>query len=332
MSDKLILVAGGGGFIGGHLVNHFRKLGHKRIRSVDVKPLGQWYQVFDDVENVQADLKLRDACQQACRGAGEVYNLAADMGGMGFIENNKALCMLSVLVNTHLLQAAADAKVDRFFYASSACVYNADKQKSEDIIPLKEEDAYPAMPEDGYGWEKLFSERMCRHFREDFGLTTRVARFHNVYGPHGTWDGGREKAPAAICRKVIHAKETGQHEIEIWGNGKQTRSFMYIDDCIKGIDAITHSDIIEPLNLGSDELTTINGLVDMVEDIAGIQLERKYNLSAPKGVNGRNSDNTLIKKYLGWAPGIRLRDGMDKTYHWIYEEYQKVHRGETART
>lgn len=332
MNNKLILVAGGGGFIGGHLVAHFRKQGHCRIRSVDVKPLDQWYQVFDDVENVQADLKLRDACHEACQGAGEVYNLAADMGGMGFIENNKALCMLSVLVNTHLLQAALDAKADRFFYASSACVYNADKQKSEDIVPLKEEDAYPAMPEDGYGWEKLFSERMCRHFREDFGLTTRVARFHNVYGPHGTWDGGREKAPAAISRKVIHAKETGQHEIEIWGNGKQTRSFMYIDDCIQGIDKITHSDVEVPLNLGSDELTTINGLVDMVEDIAGIHLERKYNLSAPKGVNGRNSDNTLIKKYLGWAPGIRLRDGMEKTYHWIHGEYQKVHRGETART
>jgi nucleoside-diphosphate-sugar epimerase len=332
MKNKLILVAGGGGFIGGHLVAHFRRQGYTNIRSVDVKPLDHWYQVFDDVENVQADLKLRDDCQEACRGANEVYNLAADMGGMGFIENNKALCMLSVLVNTHLLQAAVDAGTERFFYASSACVYNADKQKSEDIIPLKEEDAYPAMPEDGYGWEKLFSERMCRHFREDFGLTTRVARFHNVYGPNGTWDGGREKAPAAICRKVIHAKETGKHDIEVWGDGKQTRSFMYIDDCIHGIDRITHSDIEEPLNLGSDELTTINGLVDMVEDIAGIKLERKHNLSAPKGVNGRNSDNTLIKKYLGWAPDIRLRDGMEKTYDWIYEEYLKVHRGETART
>src|SRR5262245_1142043 len=224
MKDKLILVAGGGGFIGGHLVAHFREQGYQRIRSVDVKPFDQWYQKFDDVENVQADLKLRDECHDACKGAYQVYNLAADMGGMGFIENNKALCMLSVLINTHLLQAAVDNKVGRFFYASSACVYNADKQRDEKVTPLKEADAYPAMPEDGYGWEKLFSERMCRHFREDFGLRTRVARFHNVYGPNGTWDGGREKAPAATCRKVIDAIETGKETVEIWGDGKQTRS------------------------------------------------------------------------------------------------------------
>jgi nucleoside-diphosphate-sugar epimerase len=332
MNDNVILVAGGGGFIGGHLVAHFREQRDCHIRSVDVKPFDEWYQRFDDVENVQADLKLREACRVACRGVSEVYNLAADMGGMGFIENNKTLCMLSVLINTHLLQAALDAKVDRYFYASSACVYNADKQKSEAVIPLKEADAYPAMPEDGYGWEKLFSERMCRHFREDFGLVTRVARFHNVYGPHGTWDGGREKAPAAICRKVIHAVETGADTIEIWGDGKQTRSFMYIDDCVEGIDKIMHSQIEEPINLGSDELTTINGLVDMVEEIAGVTLQHKHNLSAPKGVNGRNSDNTLIKKYLGWAPGIRLRDGMERTYRWILEEYQKVNRGEAVRT
>lgn len=332
MKDKVILVAGGGGFIGGHLVAHFRRQGYKHIRSVDIKPFDHWYQVFDDVENVQADLKLRESCASACRGVREVYNLAADMGGMGFIENNKALCMLSVLINTHLLQAALDAKVDRYFYASSACVYNADKQRNEDVVPLKEADAYPAMPEDGYGWEKLFSERMCRHFREDFGLVTRVARFHNVYGPFGTWDGGREKAPAAVCRKIINAVETGAKEIEIWGDGNQTRSFMYIDDCIEGILKITHSNIEEPINLGSDELTTINGLVEMVEDIAGVKLKHRHNLSAPKGVNGRNSDNTLIKKYLGWAPGIRLRDGMERTYNWIREEYLKVHRGESVRT
>jgi len=332
MKDKLILVTGGGGFIGGHLVAHFRDQGFTRIRSVDVKPFDQWYQRYDDVENVQADLKLRDACRAACRGASEVYNLAADMGGMGFIENNKALCMLSILINTHLLQAAHEAKVDGYFYASSACVYNADKQRCEDVVPLKEADAYPAMPEDGYGWEKLFSERMCRHFREDFGLKTRVARFHNVYGPHGTWDGGREKAPAAICRKIIHAIEAGAKEIEIWGDGKQTRSFMYIDDCIEGILKIMHSNVEQPLNLGSDELTTINGLVEMVEDIAGREFIHKHNLSAPKGVNGRNSDNTLIKKLLGWAPEVRLRQGMERTYRWIYEEYLKVHRGETVRT
>jgi nucleoside-diphosphate-sugar epimerase len=238
--------------------------------------------------------------------------------------------MLSVLINTHLLQAALAAKADRFFYASSACVYNADKQKSEDVVPLKEEDAYPAMPEDGYGWEKLFSERMCRHFREDYGLYTRVARFHNVYGPYGTWEGGREKAPAATCRKVIHAKVNGETEVEIWGDGKQTRSFMYIDDCVKGILAITDSNILEPINLGSDEITTINGLYDMVEEIAGIKLKHNHNLKAPKGVNGRNSDNTKITEYLGWAPSIRLRDGMKKTYDWIYGEYMKKYATQTA--
>ena len=330
MASDVVVVAGGGGFIGGHLVAKLREMGHKNVRSIDIKPFDQWYQVFDDVENVQADLKLKEACEAACESADRVYNLAADMGGMGFIENNKALCMLSVLINTHLLQAAKEAGVDRFFYASSACVYNADKQKCEDVVPLKEEDAYPAMPEDGYGWEKLFSERMCRHFREDYDLTTRVARFHNVYGPHGTWDGGREKAPAAICRKVIHAKESGNHTIEVWGDGKQTRSFMYIDDCIEGILKITESDITEAINLGSDEITTINGLVDMVADIAGIEVERDHNLSAPKGVNGRNSDNTLILKLLGWAPGISLRDGMEKTHDWIRGEYLAKHGAAAA--
>jgi len=228
--------------------------------------------------------------------------------------------MLSVLINTHLLMAARKFGVERFFYASSACVYAADKQVSENVIPLKEADAYPAMPEDGYGWEKLFSERMCRHFREDFGVTTRVARYHNVYGPHGTYDGGREKAPAAICRKVIQAKISGKHEIEIWGDGHQTRSFMYIDDCLKGTQAILNSNILEPINLGSSEVVTINGLVDIVEEIAGIKLKRSYNLKAPKGVNGRNSDNSLIQKYLQWEPDTRLRDGMEKTYAWIHEQ------------
>jgi nucleoside-diphosphate-sugar epimerase len=320
-TDQLIVVAGGGGFIGGHLVARLRQQGYWRIRSVDIKPLDEWYQVFPDVENVTADLKQLDACQDAVAGASEVYNLAADMGGMGFIENNKALCMLSVLINTHLLIASRDAGVDRFFFASSACVYNADKQRNENVVPLKEADAYPAMPEDGYGWEKLFSERMCRHFREDFGLETRVARFHNVYGPHGTWDGGREKAPAAICRKILEARESGRYEIEIWGDGHQTRSFMYIDDCLYGIDRIMHSEIVEPINLGSNELVTINGLVDIVEEIAGIMLRRSYRLDAPKGVNGRNSDNTRILELLGWEPGIRLRDGMARTYAWIEEQF-----------
>lgn len=329
MSKKPILVAGGGGFIGGHLVARLLKDGHQ-VRSVDIKPMDEWYQVFDDAENIVGDLKLLDECHKAVEGVSDVYCLACDMGGMGFIENNKALCMLSVLVNTHLLQAAHAAKVDRYFYSSSACVYNADKQKSEDVVPLKEEDAYPAMAEDGYGWEKLFSERMCRHFREDFGLYTRVARFHNVYGPHGTWEGGREKAPAATCRKIIHAKENGETEVEIWGDGKQTRSFMYIDDCIKGVLAIMDSNILEPINLGSDELTTIEGLYDMVEEIAGVKLKHTHNLTAPKGVNGRNSDNTKIMEYLGWAPSIRLRDGMKKTYDWIYGEYMKKYSRQTA--
>jgi nucleoside-diphosphate-sugar epimerase len=321
MNDDLILVAGAGGFIGGHLVADLRRRGHTNLRAVDVKPLQEWYQLFDDVENVSADLADRDNCRHACREAVEVYNLAADMGGMGFIENNKALCMLSVLINTHLLLAAKEMGVGHFFYASSACVYNADKQKSADVVPLREEDAYPALPEDGYGWEKLFSERMCRHFSEDFRLVTRSARFHNVYGPHGTWEGGREKAPAAVCRKVIQAKLSGRNEIEIWGDGNQTRSFTYIDDCIHGIDRITHSRIEEPINLGSSELVTINGLVDIVEDIAGVKLKRKYLLDAPKGVNGRNSDNTKIRHYLDWEPSTRLYDGMRKTYAWIYDAY-----------
>ena len=318
--DSLIVVCGGGGFIGGHLVADLRRQGFTRLRSVDVKPEHEWYQRFDDVENMQLDLQEKAACHEALKGARHVYNLAADMGGMGFIENNRALCMLSVLINTHLLMAAKDHQVERYFYASSACVYNADKQKDPKVTALKEEDAYPAMPEDGYGWEKLFSERMCRHFREDFGIVTRVARYHNVYGPFGTYDGGREKAPAAMCRKVIQAKKSGKHEIEIWGDGNQTRSFMYIDDCLKGTQDILNSDILEPINLGSSELVSINQLVDIVEEIAGIQLKRHYNLNAPKGVNGRNSDNSLILKYLGWEPSIRLRDGMEKTYRWIDDQ------------
>ncbi len=297
------------------------KQGHTRIRAVDIKPLDRWYQRFPGVENLSLDLQEVGACRQATKGAGLVYNLAADMGGMGFIEKNKALCMMSVLINTHLLKASRENGVQRFFYASSACVYNHDKQTDPRVTGLKEEDAYPAMPEDGYGWEKLFSERMCRHYSEDYGLVTRVARFHNVYGPHGTFDGGREKAPAAICRKVITAKLAGRHEIEIWGSGEQTRSFMYIDDCLHGIQAITRSETITfPINLGSEEKVSINQLVDLVEDIAGIKLQRNYNLSAPKGVNGRNSENTLIRKMLNWEPSISLRTGMEKTYAWIEEQ------------
>ena len=316
---KKILVAGAGGFIGGHLVKELVKKGHS-VRAVDIKPLNEWYQHTEGVENLVLDLRLRENCYTAVNGYNEVFNLAADMGGMGFIENNKAACMISVLINSHLLIAARDCGNDRFFYASSACVYNGDKQTDPANPGLKESDAYPALAEDGYGWEKLFSERMCRHFREDFGLATRVARFHNVYGPHGTFDGGREKAPAAISRKVIEASITGKKDITIWGDGHQTRSFMYIDDCVKGILAIMYSDIIEPLNLGSSEMVSINQLVDIVEDIAGFKLNRKYDLDAPKGVRGRNSENTLIKKYLNWEPSIPLKDGMKKTYDWIRDQ------------
>jgi GDP-D-mannose 3',5'-epimerase len=329
-TNNQILVTGAGGFIGGHLVAEFRHQGYKNIRAVDVKPFDEWYQRFSDVENLVLDLNEKPNCEIAAKGAHEIYNLAANMGGMGFIEHNKALCMLSVLINTHMLQAALHNGCQKFFYSSSACVYNADKQTTFEAPSLREEDAYPAQPEDGYGWEKLFSERMCRHFREDFGLYTRVARFHNVYGPWGTWFGGREKAPAAMCRKVIEAKMSGKHEIEIWGSGVQTRSFMYADDCIKGIQLIMHSDILEPINLGSTEAVSINQLVDMVEDIAGIKLKRKYDLSAPKGVNGRNSENTLIKKYLNWEPNTVLRVGMEKTYAWIYDQYQARERGEAG--
>lgn len=325
---KRIVVAGAGGFIGGHLVKELVKKG-QHVRAVDIKPLNEWYQISDEAENLVLDLRLRENCSQAVNGFNEVFNLAADMGGMGFIENNKAACMISVLINTHLLLAAKECGLDRFFYASSACVYNGDKQTDPKNPGLKESDAYPALAEDGYGWEKLFSERMCRHFREDYGLTTRVARFHNVYGPFGTFDGGREKAPAAISRKVIKAGISGKKEIVIWGDGLQTRSFMYIDDCIKGIQDIMYSDIEEPLNLGSSEMVSINELVDMVEDIAGYKLVRKYDLNAPKGVRGRNSENTLIKKYLGWEPSIPLRKGLKKTYNWISEQVVDDGRSKT---
>jgi GDP-D-mannose 3',5'-epimerase len=329
-SKEILVVTGAGGFIGGNLISALRARGYKRLRAIDSKPLGEWYRCFDDVENLSLDLNLKENCETAAKGASEIFNLAANMGGMGFIENNKALCMLSVLINTHMLQAAAKYGVGKFFYSSSACVYNGDRQKTFEAPSLKEDDAYPALAEDGYGWEKLFSERMCRHFSEDYGLYTRVARFHNVYGPWGTWYGGREKAPAAICRKVIEAKISGKHEIEIWGSGNQTRSFMFIDDCVKGIDLIMHSQIQQPINLGSSEAVTINQLVDIAEGIAGIKLKRNYDLSAPKGVNGRNSDNTLIKKYLNWEPNTSLRNGLEATYRWIYDQYLARERGEAG--
>jgi GDP-D-mannose 3',5'-epimerase len=320
--EEDVVVCGAGGFIGGHLVKSLLDNGVNVIRAVDIKPVEEWYQASPRVENVKADLNEFNKCEQAVADATVVFNLAANMGGMGFIENNKALCMLSVLINTHLLMASKQADVSRFFFSSSACVYNADKQRESHAVALRESDAYPALAEDGYGWEKLFSERMCRHFEEDFGLECRVARFHNVYGPMGTWTGGREKAPAAICRKVLEAKLSGNNEIEIWGDGSQSRSFMYIDDCIKGIRMIAESDIHEPINLGSSELVTINQLVDIAEDFAGLKLRRKYKLDAPKGVNGRNSDNTLIQKYLSWEPSTSLRDGLRDTYDWISSQME----------
>jgi nucleoside-diphosphate-sugar epimerase len=314
------LVTGAGGFIGGHLVGYLQEAGADSIVAVDVKPLDDWYQIHDDVETTVLDLQGLDACRKAVAGCRTVYNLAADMGGMGFIENNKALCMLSSLINTHLLLASRDAGAERYFFASSACVYNATKQEDPANHGLKEEDAYPALPEDGYGWEKLFSERMCRHFDEDFGLVCRVARYHNVYGPHGTWDGGREKAPAALCRKIIEAKLSGSNEVEIWGDGEQTRSFTYIDDCLYGTTAIMDSNVDVPINLGSDEMVSINQLVDIIEGIAGVRVQRSYDLDAPKGVRGRSSDNTMIDRELGWSPSITLHDGLEKTYAWIYDQ------------
>ena len=325
-----IVVTGGGGFIGGHLVAELQSRGFERIRAVDLKPLGRWYQQHDGVENVSADLREKDACYAAAEGATTVFNLAADMGGMGFIETHKADCMVSVLINTNLLLAARDHRVKNFMFGSSACVYAAGKQTDPNVTALKEQDAYPAMPEDGYGWEKLFSERMCRHFMEDYGISVRVPRFHNVYGPFGTFAGGREKAPAAVCRKVIEAQLDGTNQIEIWGDGMQTRSFTYIDDTIEGLFRIMESEFTDPINLGSAQLVTINGLVDIVEGIAGVKLERTYNLSAPQGVRGRNSDNTLILERLGWEPSISLEDGLEKTYHWIHDQMTSGARDEAA--
>jgi nucleoside-diphosphate-sugar epimerase len=318
-TSKLVVVTGAGGFIGGHLVAELKRRGHERIRGVDIKPLGRWYQEHDGVENVTADLREKDSCYAAADGAATVFNLAADMGGMGFIETHKADCMVSVLINTNMLLAARDSGVENYLFGSSACVYAADKQTDVDVTALKEADAYPAMPEDGYGWEKLFGERMCRHFMEDYGISVRVPRFHNVYGPYGTYDGGREKAPAAICRKVIRAQLDGTNAIEIWGDGKQTRSFTYIDDTIEGIFRIMEGEVTEPINLGSSQLVTINELVDIVEGIAGVKLERRYKLDAPQGVRGRNSDNTLIREKLGWEPSTTLETGLAATYAWIHE-------------
>jgi GDP-D-mannose 3', 5'-epimerase len=320
------VVAGAGGFIGGHLVADLVAQGVD-VRAVDSKPVDRWHQVAPDAENSTLDLRDLDACRKAVAGADRVFNLAADMGGIGFIEGHKTECMLSVLMNTHLLVASRDAGVERYFYASSACVYAAGKQDRPDVPGLAEDDAYPAMPEDGYGWEKLFSERMCRHFHEDYGIATRIARLHNVYGPHGAYDGGREKAPAAICRKVATALLLGEDTIEIWGDGRQTRSFTYIDDCVVGIQRIAASDVADPLNLGSSEMVTIDELVDVVEQVAGARLERTYLPTAPQGVRGRSSDNTRILDRLGWAPSTPLADGIAATYRWIHDDLARGGNG-----
>mgnify|MGYP001554164168 FL=1 len=314
-----VLVTGAGGFIGGHLVADLIAKG-KDVRAVDVKPQDEWYQVHGDAENIVADCADMGDAHKMAVGTDEIYNLAADMGGMGFIENNKAECMLSVLQSTNMLVAARDAGTKRLFYSSSACVYAGDKQTDPNVTALKESDAYPADPEDGYGWEKLFSERMARHFREDFGLETRVARYHNVYGPEGTFEGGREKAPAALSRKIAQAKLSGDHTIGVWGDGEQTRSFMYIDDCVRGTQEILAGDNVEPVNLGSAELVTINQMIGILEDIAGITVTKDHDLSAPQGVRGRNSDNTMFHSIYGWEPSISLRDGLEKTYSWIYDQ------------
>ena len=314
-----ILVTGAGGFIGGHLVSNLLAQGFD-VRAVDIKPLNTWYQHHSEAENESRDLSKLDECRASVVGVKYIYNLAADMGGMGFIESHKADCMLTVLINTHMLMAAKEAGVSRFLFSSSACVYSAVKQEVTNLQPLRESDAYPAMPEDGYGWEKLFSERMCRHFSEDFGIETRVARFHNVYGPFGTYDGGREKAPAAICRKIAHAKISGSNKIEIWGDGNQTRSFMYIEDCVKGTQMIMNDKSSEPVNLGSEEMVSINQLVSITEEIAGIKVDRKYNLNAPQGVRGRTSDNAMMREVYDWEPTIPLASGLAKTYQWIYDE------------
>lgn len=317
------LVAGAGGFIGGHLVKFLISKG-LAVRAVDIKPIHQWHQVQPEAENLTRDLKSRDACFEVSTDITRVWNLAADMGGMGFITNNKAACMMSVLINTNLLDAAKSSNVGSFFFSSSACVYPDYRQEKPNIIPLAEADAYPAQPEDGYGWEKLFSERMCKHYLEDYGLNTYIGRFHNVYGPFGTYDGGREKAPAAICRKIAIAKLTGRHEIEIWGDGEQTRSFMYINDCIRGTSELVSSDFHDALNIGSAEMVTINQLVSIVEDVAGIKVQRSYELSAPQGVRGRSSDNTLFKSLFGWEPDTPLATGIESTYKWIYDELART--------
>lgn len=323
--NRPVLVTGAGGFIGGHLVARLLAEGC-RVRAVDIKPAATWYQRFDEAENRSADLRRRDEVIAAMDGVGSVYHLACDMGGMGFIERNKSACMLNVLIDAHLFEASVGAELDAFFYASTACVYPSYRQDQAGSTALRESDTYPADPEDGYGWQKLFGERLCLNFGDDHGVPVRVGRFHNVYGPHGTWDGGREKAPAAICRKVAQAVLNGRHEIEIWGDGEQTRSFMFVDDGVEGVRRLTDSGVTDPLNLGSSEMVSINELVDIVSSIAGVELDRHHDLSAPQGVRGRNSDNHEIVARLGWQPSTSLRIGLERTYEWIERQVRESAR------
>ena len=317
-----ILITGAGGFIGGHLVKELLNRGYS-VRATDIKPLKEWYQVFNEVENFALDMSIKDNCFKMAKIVDGVMNMACNMGGMGFIENNKAKCMLSVLVNTHMLMACKEHKVKKYFFSSSACAYNKDLQDKPDISGLKESDAYPANPEDGYGWEKLFSERMCRHYLEDYGLDVKVARYHNVYGPNGTYDGGREKAPAALCRKIIIAKEKNSDIIDVWGDGKQTRSFLFIEDCVNATLQFFNSNHHGPINIGSEEKVSINEMIEKIEKISSKKFKKNYQLDKPKGVRGRSSNNDLIRKLLKWEPKYNLYEGLKKTYQWIEEDMKK---------
>ena len=319
--NKKILIVGAGGFIGGHLVKRILDNGNSVV-ATDIKPKEYWFQDFDTVENhYSTDMKDISNCRKVTEGVDYVFNMACNMGGMGFIENNKAECMQSVLINTNLLIACKEFGIKKYFFSSSACAYNQSIQQEVFIEGLKEDDAYPADPEDGYGWEKLFSERMCRHFMEDYGIQVRIARYHNIYGPYGTYDGGREKAPAALCRKIIKAKKESKNEIEVWGDGMQTRTFLYVDDCIEGTLRLFESDYSDPVNIGSDEQVSINQMIEIIEGISGLKkLKKIYQLDKPKGVRGRSSNNDLVKKVLNWSYKIKLKEGLEKTYNWISSE------------
>ena len=321
---KKILVTGAGGFIGGHLVKELLNRGYE-VRAVDIKKIEEWFQLSSNIENFSLDMSIKENCFKMVDGVEGVINMACNMGGMGFIENNKALCMLSVLVNTHMLLACKEFKIKKYFFSSSACAYNKDLQNDTSITGLKEADAYPANPEDGYGWEKLFSERMCRHFLEDYGLDVKVARYHNIFGPNGTYDGGREKAPAALCRKIINSIINGEDKIDVWGDGKQTRSFLYIDDCVEATLKLFESNFHGPINIGSEEKVSINAMIDKIEKISNKKVKKNYQLDKPKGVRGRNSDNTLIRSQLKWEPKFSLYQGLEKTYNWILAEIKKKH-------